>query len=575
MDFELAFKRLTGRHVLGPGVFWSTLGFGLLAHALGSGDLAGGNLPSRILSVFIAHLALMAALYLTKLLTSRLTPNLISIILVVAGYVLAGAVRGLTLQISLFELEAADTGFSIYRLVGGVVVMTTGLAWSAFAFGLKAEWGAKRAALQATKDQLETLLVDSEARLEHEASDTLSTIESMLQTALIPELMLTPQGVLTKLQSLINDTLRPLSTTLAANQPKLELVRLDPTAYRFRWRTLVTHLHLREASRPVTTAAILSVLAVNGFVKYIPDISPLLLLLMSFGLVATGLFFARFVLSRLIDGLAAGIRVPLVLITLFAISFLSGMTVLSFAHDDLVTFALSANAGVSSALVGALFGINYAASREMRSIEQQLNDYEDKLRWTIAALNGQHWLQKKQFARKIHGPIQSEVAAAAIRIERSLTRGEVTESGEAALQTLRDRLDKILKDDRAVSEVRPVLDEISETWHGLCEIDFELADDLECNLREDPICVETVLEIAREACSNAIRHGSAEHIRLEISFSTPDLVKVVVQNDGTKLDLGGNRGIGSAYLDDCTFSHDLAMTEAGTVLTATVPFRSK
>jgi len=575
VDFELAFKRLTGRHVLGPGVFWSTLGFGLLAHALGSGDLAGGNLPSRILSVFIAHLALMAALYLTKLLTSRLTPNLISIILVVAGYVLAGAVRGLTLQISLFELEAADTGFSIYRLVGGVVVMTTGLAWSAFAFGLKAEWGAKRAALQATKDQLETLLVDSEARLEHEASDTLSTIESMLQTALIPELMLTPQGVLTKLQSLINDTLRPLSTTLAANQPKLELVRLDPTAYRFRWRTLVTHLHLREASRPVTTAAILSVLAVNGFVKYIPDISPLLLLLMSFGLVATGLFFARFVLSRLIDGLAAGIRVPLVLITLFAISFLSGMTVLSFAHDDLVTFALSANAGVSSALVGALFGINYAASREMRSIEQQLNDYEDKLRWTIAALNGQHWLQKKQFARKIHGPIQSEVAAAAIRIERSLTRGEVTESGEAALQTLRDRLDKILKDDRAVSEVRPVLDEISETWHGLCEIDFELADDLECNLREDPICVETVLEIAREACSNAIRHGSAEHIRLEISFSTPDLVKVVVQNDGTKLDLGGNRGIGSAYLDDCTFSHDLAMTEAGTVLTATVPFRSK
>jgi signal transduction histidine kinase len=500
---------------------------------------------------------------------------LISIILVVAGYVLAGAVRGLTLQISLFELEAADTGFSIYRLVGGVVVMTTGLAWSAFAFGLKAEWGAKRAALQATKDQLETLLVDSEARLEHEASDTLSTIESMLQTALIPELMLTPQGVLTKLQSLINDTLRPLSTTLAANQPKLELVRLDPTAYRFRWRTLVTHLHLREASRPVTTAAILSVLAVNGFVKYIPDISPLLLLLMSFGLVATGLFFARFVLSRLIDGLAAGIRVPLVLITLFAISFLSGMTVLSFAHDDLVTFALSANAGVSSALVGALFGINYAASREMRSIEQQLNDYEDKLRWTIAALKGQHWLQKKQFARKIHGPIQSEVAAAAIRIERSLTRGEVTESGEAALQTLRDRLDKILKDDRAVSEVRPVLDEISETWHGLCEIDFELADDLECNLREDPICVETVLEIAREACSNAIRHGSAEHIRLEISFSTPDLVKVVVQNDGTKLDLGGNRGIGSAYLDDCTFSHDLAMTEAGTVLTATVPFRSK
>ena len=575
MDFELAFKRLTGRHVLGPGVFWSTLGFGLLAHALGSGDLANGNVFQRALSVFVAHLALMTIVYLTKFLTRPLKAGPLSVILVVIGYVVAGAVRGLTLQFALFSFQVADTGFSIYRLVGGVVVMATGLAWTSLAFGLKAEWGAKRAALQATKDQLETLLIDSEARLEHEASDTLSTIESMLQTALIPELMLTPQRVLIRLQSLINDTLRPLSATLASSLPKIELVRLDPQAYRFRWRTLITHLRLKESSRPITTGLVLSVLALNGFVKYIPQINPFFLLLMSFTLIVSALTFTRFVLSRWVDRLTTALRVPLVALLLFGLGFLGGLAVLSFAKDQMVILPLAINGAVSMLLVGSLFGINHAASREMRSIEQQLNNHEDKLRWTIAALNGQHWLQKKQFARKIHGPIQSEVAAAAIRIERSLTRGEVTESGEAALQTLRDRLDKILKDDRAVSEVRPVLDEISETWHGLCEIDFELADDLECNLREDPICVETVLEIAREACSNAIRHGSAEHIRLEISFSTPDLVKIVVQNDGTKLDLGSNRGIGSAYLDDCTFSHDLTMTEAGTVLTATVPFRSK
>jgi signal transduction histidine kinase len=575
VDFELAFKRLMGRHVLGPGVFWSTLGFGLLAHALGSGDLANGNVFQRALSVFVAHLALMTIVYLTKFLTRPLKAGPLSVILVVIGYVVAGAVRGLTLQFALFSFQVADTGFSIYRLVGGVVVMATGLAWTSLAFGLKAEWGAKRAALQATKDQLETLLIDSEARLEHEASDTLSTIESMLQTALIPELMLTPQRVLIRLQSLINDTLRPLSATLASSLPKIELVRLDPQAYRFRWRTLITHLRLKESSRPITTGLVLSVLALNGFVKYIPQINPFFLLLMSFTLIVSALTFTRFVLSRWVDRLTTALRVPLVALLLFGLGFLGGLAVLSFAKDQMVILPLAINGAVSMLLVGSLFGINHAASREMRSIEQQLNNHEDKLRWTIAALNGQHWLQKKQFARKIHGPIQSEVAAAAIRIERSLTRGEVTESGEAALQTLRDRLDKILKDDRAVSEVRPVLDEIAETWNGLCEIDFELADDLECNLREDPICVETVLEIAREACSNAIRHGSAEHIRLEISFSAPDLVKIVVQNDGTKLDLGSNRGIGSAYLDDCTFSHDLTMTEAGTVLTATVPFRSK
>jgi glucose-6-phosphate-specific signal transduction histidine kinase len=276
-----------------------------------------------------------------------------------------------------------------------------------------------------------------------------------------------------------------------------------------------------------------------------------------------------------VDLLPPSIRVPLVLAVLFLIGFGGGLLVLSFAHNPVVAFTLSVNGGVASALVGALFGINHAASKEMESIERQLGNYERELRWTIAAVNGQHWLQKKQFARKIHGPIQSEVAAAAIRIERSLSSGEVTQSGEEALQHLRDRLAKLLNDTKGTAEVRPVLNEIAETWHGLCQIEFILSEDDECTLRNDSICVETVLEIAREACSNAIRHGSAEHIQLEIYFAAPDLVKIRVWNDGTKLDLGSNRGVGSAYLDDCTFSHDLSMTANGTVLTATVPFRKK
>jgi two-component sensor histidine kinase len=211
----------------------------------------------------------------------------------------------------------------------------------------------------------------------------------------------------------------------------------------------------------------------------------------------------------------------------------------------------------------------------MASIETQLTNYEHRLRWTIAAVNGQHWLQKKQFARKIHGPIQSEVAAAAIRIERSLNSGEVTQSGEVALQNLRDRLAKLLNDTKGVADVRPVLAEIAETWQGLCQIDIELACDDEDLLKRDSVCVETVLEIAREACSNAIRHGAAEHIQLSVNFESAELVKITVTNDGSKADTNSRRGVGSAYLDDCTYGHSLTQTEAGTVLVATIPYRQQ
>jgi glucose-6-phosphate-specific signal transduction histidine kinase len=240
-----------------------------------------------------------------------------------------------------------------------------------------------------------------------------------------------------------------------------------------------------------------------------------------------------------------------------------------------VAVTLSANGGVASALLGALFGINHAASKEMESIELQLKNYEHKLRWTIAALNGQHWLQKKQFARKIHGPIQSEVAAAAIRIERSLSTGEVTESGEVVLRNLRDRLAKLLDDTKGTSDVRPVLAEIAETWHGLCKIELEMSEEVERTLKQDATCVETVLEIAREACSNAIRHGSAEDILLTVEMANHELVKLTVRNDGTKVDIDSKRGVGSAYLDDCTYSHALEMNEDGAILTATIPYRTK
>jgi signal transduction histidine kinase len=575
VDLKLAFERLTGRHVIGPGVFWSTLAFGFFAHALGSNDLDQGNILARVIAVTAAHLVMMTALFITRLVGKHLSFGWLSMTSVILGYVLAGALRGLTLQALLYGLGAANSGYSNYRLIGGVVVMTTGMVWAALAFGIKAEWGAKRAALSGTKLQLESLLADSETRLEVEASDTMSKIESMLQTALLPELVDSPRRALGKLQSLINDTLRPLSASLAANHPKLELARLDPTAYRFRWRTLLTHLRLRESSRPLTVGIILATLAVNGFVQYIPNVSATWLLFVSFAVISTALGASKYLLAPLIDRLPPPVRFIAVLTVLFLCGFGGGVAVLSLSADQVVTYSLSVNAGAASALLGALFGINHAATKEMETIELQLKNYEHRLRWTIAAINGQHWLQKKQFARKIHGPIQSEVAAAAIRIERSLSTGEVNESGEEALQNLRDRLGKILADTKGTSDVRPVLAEIAETWHGLCQIDFELSPQSEAALKLDSICVETVLEIVREACSNAIRHGSAEHIQISIEFTQDDLVALVVRNDGNKVDANSRRGVGSAYLDDCTYSHELVTSTEGATLTATVPYRAK
>jgi signal transduction histidine kinase len=147
----------------------------------------------------------------------------------------------------------------------------------------------------------------------------------------------------------------------------------------------------------------------------------------------------------------------------------------------------------------------------------------------------------------------------------------VTASGEQVMQNLRERLARILGDSSSTAELSAVLEEIAETWRGLCNIEVSFAPEVESAISQDQICVETVLEIIREACSNAIRHGSAERIWLTLEIEGTDLVRVTVTNDGNARDKGGKPGLGSAYLDDCTFSHERAVAGDLMTLSATVP----
>ena len=573
MDVELAFSRLTGRHILGPGVFFTTLAYSFVAHLLGSADLQGGNLGLRFMAVFVAHLAMMLIAYVVYFSAKKLSETSFGLTLVVTGFIIAGAIRGLLLQYMLFEFHLSDQAFMLFRLYGGVVTVGAGLLWAIFAFGLKAEWAAKQAKLKASQKQLEQLLAETEGKLDLEATDTMSTIESMLQTALIPELMVTPQHAVIKLQALINDTLRPLSAYLAASQPTITLQPLDPSLYRFRWTGLIRNLKLADAAGPVFIPIVLSTLAINFFLKYLPDESPIVLGSFAIVALAAPLLIEKYLVSRWVDRLRDAIRVPLIFVLLAATGGLAGLSLVFLYPENRAMIDLAIDAAISVALSGALVGINQSATVEMSVIEGQLLENEHRLRWNIAALNAQHWLQKKQFARKIHGPVQSEVAAAAIRIERSLSSGELNESGEMVLQNLRDRLAKILRDTKGIAEMRPVLAEITETWQGLCNIQVDLPTGVEVLMRQDPVCVETVLEIVREACSNAIRHGSADEIKLEFSRRTLDLIGLRVTNNGGRGLDSSRRGLGSVYLDDCTYSHELEITEFGAVLNALVPIR--
>ena len=121
----------------------------------------------------------------------------------------------------------------------------------------------------------------------------------------------------------------------------------------------------------------LGTLAVNGFVQYLPEVSAVALLILSFVVIASGLAISRYVLATLVDSFPPGVRVIAVLAVLFLVGLGAGLAVLSLGDNAAAAFGLSINAGIASTLLGALFGMNHAAAKEMEALAADLLDYFD------------------------------------------------------------------------------------------------------------------------------------------------------------------------------------------------------
>lgn len=84
------------------------------------------------------------------------------------------------------------------------------------------------------------------------------------------------------------------------------------------------------------------------------------------------------------------------------------------------------------------------------------------------------------------------------------------------------------------------------------------------------ICVN---EIAKEAVSNAVRHGNASVAKIEIDRMQNDLIEMKISNDGAPPKAKIEKGVGSQMFDELTLEWSLNFDRVSsrTVLSATFP----
>lgn len=153
-------------------------------------------------------------------------------------------------------------------------------------------------------------------------------------------------------------------------------------------------------------------------------------------------------------------------------------------------------------------------------------------------------IASQRLARHLHGSLQGRLMAISLELEQAAERGRTDEIG-AVLKRLDVLLDEPLVgalEEKAV-DVASALRELISEWSAIADVTLDYRAHWTGPLEQGQL----VVGIAEEAIANAVRHGRAKTIALQVFDSGPDAV-VIVENDGAAPSIG-QPGLGSRWLD--------------------------
>ena len=177
-------------------------------------------------------------------------------------------------------------------------------------------------------------------------------------------------------------------------------------------------------------------------------------------------------------------------------------------------------------LIGHLAQAGLIRQEDLMGIEKEALE---NIRVANAQVNLELARITKKWAQHIHGSVQARLHAYSLVLEQAQLN-EDAEGVERAIEeirrTLRDLSQKEvqLKSDSLGNEVHA----ICQLWDGIVTFDLKIDEKVKNHFSKR---TPDVLECVSEAITNAVRHGSAEKIEIEI-FERADFLNLIMKDDG-------------------------------------------
>ncbi|MEY5004761.1 MAG: hypothetical protein RLZZ594_791, partial [Actinomycetota bacterium] len=547
-------RRLGSSEAWGWPLFW----FAAILYAWGSfwsdAVLSGNYSPYWILiylTTFVAAVGLaliFKALFLDRLLKKHPSGVLN---LIVAGSI--GAAKNLLVGFLSSELGLIEDALWAYRPIAGFIAGVIVFLFYSVSFGAQLEHRIIINELNRVQNWLIGLRKDSAEKLAeaHEllATQTRQTLLPKLQSI---KLLLDATGAgsntIEQLRKVINKDVRPLSEELneraiALQQtPQSQPVRLRKVKF------FQGHVSLRGLIKLGPIAIILPI--GNLFAGYLLLSAPECLDVFYFTWV--GVIFLTLVKLliprhlRVSRGAAATI-----LILLAAVAGLPAVLAGWYHTNDPILMLL-----ISSLILSSVFlvlGFAWPASLDEDRIEarNRLERVNQDLKHELSLFDQQLWLARRHWQFIVHGTVQSALTAA-------LTRLQSSDSDETTLELVTQDLNRaeraLMNPPEHVIDLPESLAELQSVWRGIVTIKINITERATKALMGNNAACVCVNEIIKEAVSNAVRHGQAKTITIEVDREGQQALHIKVSNDGLPIKQRPKAGVGSRLIKELTTS---------------------
>ncbi len=192
----------------------------------------------------------------------------------------------------------------------------------------------------------------------------------------------------------------------------------------------------------------------------------------------------------------------------------------------------------------------FALQRTRNENTSKILQTNAEIRHELDLLDQSVWVAQRKWSYIIHGTVQGALVVASSRLEIA---GSLDDNLKSSVKSDIERAKAVLVDPPSFDRpLRELLGEIVDTWAGVCDFTFEIAQSAETAISASQTSTICLVEIVKELISNAKRHGGATKFWLNAHLDQSGDLAIVAGNNGTSKSASDGSGLGFEMISQLT-----------------------